>query len=297
MKKKVLVIGGSSFLGLNFLERAREQFKLYATYHQHQLELPGIFFYQLDLTNKTAVQELLSQLRPEVVVLFAAISQTTGFNKELLKKLNVEGTSNLVGACQDIKAKLIFLSTDYLFDGKDGPYRENDLPNPLQEYGRTKLQGEKLVSSLLNHAIVRTCLVYGQNKSFQHPNFVTILNQKNKKGEKFTVFTDMYRTPTYVEDVSEAISLIIEQDKKGIYHASSRELISMEQFAEEVCSVFQLDKRLLTKITSAGNSLEADKPKRAGLNPERTEEALGCRFSSVAEGLQLMKSTIESNND
>lgn len=297
--KKILVLGGSSFIGLNFLENYKDKYECTTTYYENKIYLDKCNVLQLDITDYEQTINIIQAIKPDAIVLCSAITSITleNSNYEEAEAVNIEGVKNIVQACKKINTKLIFLSSEYVFSGnKESVYKENDEVDPIQLYGRTKVEGEKIVSQLPNHAIIRTAVVYGWPKQFQHGNFVTTLIDKMNKHEEFTAYTDMYRTPTYVNDVTKIISTIIDNQKSGIFHASSSYLINMYEFAQEICKVFDLDSTTLIGEKSSDESIHK-RPKRIGLCNRHTQEQLNIIFKTVSEGLNNMKENMTKQDN
>ena len=290
---KVLVIGGSSFIGLHFLEVAREKYDLYATYYKNSVSVEGCTTLQLDITEREKTIGLLQYIQPDVVVLCSA-ARSTSSSEEEVQTLNIQGVQNVVTGCRETNAKLVFISTDCVFSGEEGPYKESDTVAPIQPYGRSKVEGEKIVMTLPNSVIIRTSLVYGWPQQFQHDNFVTTLISHMKEGKEFTGYTDMYRTPTYVGDVAASIISCIYNGKEGLFHIGSTEYINMYDFATKICQQFQVPTVTLRQGLSPGGGR---RPKRAGLISQQSQEQLQVQFKTVDEGLKIMAEETQDTNE
>ncbi len=278
---KVLLIGGSSFIGFHFLKKYAGCFSLTATYYSHPIEISGIKTLPVDIADKESCRALFASTLPHVVVLCSAVSSLD--NPEQSGRVNVEGTSVISSLCREFGSRLIFLSSDCVFSGKDGPYAEDALPSPIQQYGWTKQEGERIVRHVENHALLRTSLVYGWPEPFQHGNVVTSLLSSK---EPFIAHTDMYRTPSYVGDVADALKNIIDSGATGIFHAASPDYVTMDKFAQSISRVFSLP---VGKVSGQPAPADTNRPRRAGLLASRTEEQLNIRFKTVEEGLSQMK--------
>ena len=289
--KTILLIGGSSFIGLQCLPYFSKQYNCYATYYKNKIEVNDSKILQLDLHDKEKTEKLIFSVKPDVIILCSAIStlvEEKEFEKEI-EEININAVKNVSEASKVIAAKLILISTDCVFSGENGPYKESDVVSPKQLYGVTKKEAEKIVRELSDYAIIRTSLVYGWPQQFQHDNFVTNLIKKIRKREEFSAHLDMYRTPTYVSDISKAISNIIKNHLKGTFHAAAPEFVNMFDFGLKVCEVFNLSKDQL-KASFAPEEYR-QRPKRAGLYCKKSEEQLNIKFKTIEEGLQEMKNT------
>lgn len=289
--KKVLVIGGSSFIGLNFLDNYKDNYECITTYYKNKISIDRCKVLRLDITDCDQTRNIIQAIKPDVIVICSAITSVIleNSNDEEAEAVNIGGVKNIAQACKEINAKLIFLSSEYVFSGnKNIVYKENDEVDPIQLYGRTKVEGEKIVSELPNHAIIRTSLVYGWPKQFQHGNFVTTIIDRMNEREEFTAYTDMYRTPTYIKDITKVISIIIDNQKSGIFHVSSPYFMNMYEFAQEICKVFHLDSATLAGKKSPDENIHK-RPKKMGLCNRHTQEQLNIMFKTVSEGLNSMK--------
>ena len=167
--------------------------------------------------------------------------------------------------CKKYNKKFIHLSTDFLFDGKSGPYCENAECNPINYYGFSKMKAENLIinSKLKNFSIIRTCLVYGEK--FDSNNIFMWVKKKLEKGEVLNIVDDQYRTPTLFSDLSRAIFEIIKLDLKGIYNISGGEYLSIFDFVCKIVSIFGYDKSLVKRCKSDKINQKAQRPKKSGL--------------------------------
>ena len=196
-------------------------------------------YVQLDITDKAKVNEIVKLIRPDAIIHCAAWTNVDGaedpINKPLVKKINVDGTDNLVKAAKEINAKLLYISTDYVFNGEGIRQWEPDDKNydPLNYYGETKLQGELSVSSqLYKYFIVRIAWVFGLNGK----NFIkTMLSLADKGYKELRVVDDQIGTPTYTYDLARLLADMIQTDKYGYYHATNEGgYISWADFAVEI---------------------------------------------------------------
>jgi dTDP-4-dehydrorhamnose reductase len=198
------------------------------------LDILGVGSDQLDVTNKKNTECFIFEYNPDVLIHCAAYTAVDNAedNKVDCWKVNVEGTRNLCNAMKKINAKFMYISTDYVFDGKKQvPYQETDKPEPINYYGYTKLHGEKIVAQLLEkYFILRTSWVFGINGK----NFVkTMLRLGEEKGE-VSVVADQVGSPTYTCDLAQLILELVQSSKYGIYHASNVGYCSWYEFAKEI---------------------------------------------------------------
>lgn len=291
--EKLIITGVNGLLGQKLLEQAHNKYTVLGIDLQDEpLNKKIKFEYrQLDLTKRHEVRDVLVEFAPQYVINTAAMTDVDGCEaqKEQCWKINVEAVDNLIQAVRKTGAKIVQLSSDYVFDGKDGPYSETDIPKPLGYYGKSKLASENLlIASGLDYAIVRTMVLYGYGFETR-PNFVTWLIEKLKKNEPVKIVTDQYGNPTLADDLARAILKIIERQKWDLYHISGSELIDRYSFALKVAEVFKLDKNLITPITTSELSQPAPRPLKSGFIIDKAKTDLGIEMSNIEEGLKAIK--------
>lgn len=245
----------------------------------------------LDITNKEAVHEAIEKIHPSIIIHAAAMAQPDAceLDKTACWNTNVDATAYITEAAEKINSRLIYISTDFVFDGDNGPYKEEDDPQPINYYGESKLAAEQIIqSSKTDWAIVRTVLVYGNILAGTRSNVVTWVkdNLDNKKNIK--VVNDQIRTPTYVEDLSKAIVLIADKNAKGIYHISGKEVFTPYEMAVQVADYFGLDKSLMEKVDAAIFTQPAKRPLKTGFIIDKAEKELGYTPVSFKEGIRKM---------
>jgi len=303
---KLLVIGGSGLLGYKVAKMASDEHETFLTYNYRSIQIEGCTALKLDKCDRKAVFELLERIKPDVVIDTAALHNVDycETHPEEAWKVNVEGTRNVAEACKKVGAKIIFISTDYVFDGTKGYYTEEDTPNPLSYYAKTKLEAEKTIQSLdVNYIIARPSVIYGWNpnevsglksSSGKSVNFVVWALQKLEKGEEIKAVTDQYSSPTLADNLAEALLVMASSEKQGIYHTAGKDCVNRYEFTLKIAEVFGLDKSLIKPVTSEIFKQVAKRPKKCCLDVSKAEKDFGIRFLTVEEGLKLMKNQKES---
>ena len=189
-----------------------------------------------------------------------------------------------------IKAHLIHISTDFIFDGKKGDYSETDAPNPLSYYGKTKLLSEKILEKTsINFTILRTILVYGLVKKMRRSNIVLGVKESLEKNKEITIVDDQFRAPTYVEDLAMACKIAIDKKATGIFNVSSNQLLSIFEIALEIAAAFELNTSLIRPISTATLNQVAERPKTTGFDLTKTNQVLGFYPKTFKEDLQRFK--------
>ncbi|MCK5458214.1 MAG: SDR family oxidoreductase, partial [Melioribacteraceae bacterium] len=187
---------------------------------------------------------------------------------------------------------LIHISSDYIFDGKNGPYTEDEIPNPISHYGKEKLAGENaIIAGRIKHTIIRTNVLYGSTQ-FGRPDFVKWVFDSLSENKNIRIVKDQINNPTYIDDLSSAISKIIEFDKTGIYNIGGAEVLSRLDFTFKIADYFELDKNLITSIVTADLNQPAPRPLNSGLVNLKAETELNYHPLSIEKTLFLMKRSL-----
>jgi dTDP-4-dehydrorhamnose reductase len=297
---RILLTGANGFLGYYLSKQLIERgHHVIATGRGDARFAGGDFFIyaSVDFTDPLAVHDVFKKYRPEIVVHAGAMSKPDECeqNQGQAYSTNVEGTVTMLTNAEEYKCFFVFVSTDFIFDGtkarldepvEQGMYREEDIPNPVNFYGKTKLEAEEAVKEYgYDWAIVRTILVYGKPVSGK-ANLLTIVKEKLERGEEYSVVNDQVRTPTFVEDLAKGIISVIERKATGIYHLSGKDMLTPYEMACKVADKFGLNRSLIKKVTATEFSQPARRPPRTGFVIDKACKELGYNPVSFEEGLQ-----------
>lgn len=262
------------------------------------LPLSNLSYESLDITNPRQLGFQISFYHPEVIINAAAYTDVDGceIHKDKAWATNVGGVKNLVDSCRKQKIKLIHLSTDYIFNGEEGPYTEEDPPAPVNFYGETKLQSEKLIKeSGIDFLIIRTNVLYGFGKNVKR-NFLLWLLDKLSKNEKIKIVTDQFNNPTLVDNLSSCILEMVKKDLSGIYHIAGSEYLSRYDFAIKVANKFDFDKNNILPTKTEHLQQKAKRPHRGGLKTEKAEKILETQLLSIDTALDYIKQSEQLKN-
>lgn len=302
-KTKILVTGSNGLLGQEIMKQARDHQGIEFIFTSKSTsDLPiarDQKFEVLDVTNPAATNYLIDLYDPAVIIHTAALSQADRceLDKEECTKVNYEGTRIIADECKKKDIFLVFLSSDFIFDGVRGNYREDDQADPQNHYGRTKVLAEKyLMEQRTDWAIVRTSLVYGINYAEGRSNIVSWVRQYLMSGEPIRVVGDQVRTPTHVRDLARACLTIAVERKKGIFHLSGPEFMTVYSFAVEVARTFNLESSLIQRVNTQQLNEAAKRPMITGLNIQKAKEELDYRPLDVMHGLQLIREELENRS-
>lgn len=262
-------------------------------------EIIGVSSKDFDIADKKQVSDFIKKVNSKVIVHAASLGNVDYCEKnpEEAYKVNVNGTQNIVDAAKKVNAKIIFLSSNAVYDGEHPPYDENKSPNPLDIYGRTKVESESAVlKSNLHYCILRLITMYGWPQPGGRANPVTWVIDSLKKGQKINVVGDIYNNHLWAGQAADVIWKIIKENISGIYNIAGADCISRYDLALKVAKVFGLDKSLINPVSSDFFKDIAKRPKNTCFNTSKMEKDLGIKPLSVDEGLRLMKQEGETTH-
>lgn len=293
---KILVTGANGLLGQSLIKQLLEkEYEVVATGRGPGrliiAALPGYSYREVDITDGPAIEALIFEHRPDVIVHAAAMTQVDDceVNKQDCYNINVTATRFIIDAARAVQARLVYVSTDFIFDGANGPYKEDDEPAPVNYYGSTKWVAEKAVQeSGLSWSIARTILVYGVIPSTGRTNIVSWVKSSLEQNKPIRMVVDQYRTPTFVHDLAAGIILIIERGATGVFHLSGEEQMTPYDMALETAKFFGLPADLISQATSPEIRQPAQRPPVTGFNISKAKNELGFRPLSFREGLRQM---------
>ena len=285
----VLVVGASGFVGSELMKA----FGPGAVGTYCHTPVDGLV--PLDITDRAQVDDLVGRLRPRIIVHPAAQPNVDRCESEVEESylVNVTGTRNVAEAARAVGARFVYFSTDYLFDGRDGPYPPDAEPAPLQVYGVHKLEAERVVRATLeNHLIVRVCGVYGYHPDGK--NFVMGLIAKGRRGERMNVPADQWGTPTFVENLAAAVKELALSSHTGVAHPVGPDYLARIDFARLGAEVLGLDPGFLCPVTTMELGQPARRPLRGGVDNRSTQRLLATRLVGAREGLEIVRRRMEA---
>lgn len=295
MYKRILIVGANGLVGQKLTDvfSRDRSFDLLVSARQSEAynKAASFGYVQLDATNLAAVKELVWNFAPDFIINAAAYTDVDGCEreKELSWKANVTAVENLVNASRLVGARVVHISTDYVFDGKAGPYDETATPNPLSYYGKEKLASENAVrASGENWIIVRTMVVFGVAPKVKK-NFAIWLAQELGKGNKVNIVSDQIGNVTLADDLARGIYELVRQNKRGLYHVAGSDILSRYDFARKLAKTFGYDPALVNPIKTADLNQLAPRPLQSGLITLKAQAELGVTFLSSDDALQIFK--------
>ena len=283
---KILVIGGSGFLGYNIVKHLQsKQHDVTFTYNKNSIpEMDGV---KLNITKKEDIINLIKILKPDLLIHTPSVSSVDlcETDHKIADLINVEGIKNIIQGCIDYSCKLVYISTTYVFDGKKNKFTEEDLPTPGNYYGHTKLLAENLIkNSGLPYLILRTDQPYYWAETWHHTNSVLRVLDYLKAKKDLNEIVDWYNVPTYVPDFTTALEFLINKKKTGIFHVTGPDFINRYDWSLLVAKIFKLDSFFIHSINSSSLNLPA---KRCNIHVDNQKlfRETGIKMRSLEESL------------
>ena len=288
--ESLLITGGSGLLGSNLARLALSRFEVYATYRSHPAHIPGCEFVCLDIRDKEQTLSVFKKIKPQLVI-HAAASAKVDYCEEHHQEtwaINVVGTESVVMAASEIKAKLIYISTDSVFDGEHGMYREKDTPYPVNTYARTKLEGERAVQRLAPDSIIARTAFYGWSLREERSLAEWVVSSL-REGKDLKMFTDVFFSPIFTSNLAEALIEMYQRSLRGLYHVAGSERCSKYHFGQEIARVFELDSGLIQPGSIIEAGLKAPRPKDISLDVSKASGEIDTQLLDVNEGIKQFK--------
>jgi len=270
---KLLITGASGLFGSKLARLAVDRnFEVYSCDVQ-ELPVCGNFV-KFDVSNKGMVDSVFGRVKPDVVVHAATLTDVDKCetNKELAWKVNVEGTKNVVDAANAAGSFIIYVSTDYVFNGEKGRYTENDIPDPIQYYGLTKLKAEEIVKTQAEYFIARPSVIYGATPAAGKINFALWVIETLRKEERIRIVTDQWNTPTLNSNLAEMTLEIVDRRLTGTFHLCGATRVSRIEFAKSIADTFGLNKGLIDPAVSSQFTWAAKRPMDSSLDTTKAQQ-------------------------
>jgi dTDP-4-dehydrorhamnose reductase len=302
MSKKILLTGANGLLGQKLVQLIPDQpgFELIATGRgENRNPESGRKRYRylsMDTTSREEVLSTVAAVKPDYIIHTAAMTNVDQCeqDKEGCLKNNVDAVKYLVEASEINNVFLLHLSTDFIFDGADGPYNEDALPNPISFYGESKLEAEKIVlKSRCRWAIARTVLVYGLAHDMSRSNIILWVKNSLESGKNIQVVNDQWRTPTLAEDLATGCFLIVKKEATGVFNISGSDFLSPYQMAIMTADYFNLNKSLITETDGTKFSQPAKRPPRTGFDISKAQNILGFAPHSFQQGIKVLAEQLQ----
>ena len=287
---KLLITGASGLYGSKLSKLALAKgIEVYSS----DIQSSSIYgnFIKMDISGKQQVKEAFKNIKPDVVVHAATLTDVDKCetNKALAWKVNVEGTKNIVEAAQNAGSFLMYISTDYVFSGKKGNYKETDKPNPVNYYGLTKLKAEEIVQTQPEYFIARPSVIYGSTPAAGKVNFALWLIETLRRGERVKIVTDQWNTPTLNTNLAYMTLEVVERRLTGIYHLCGATRVSRFEFATQIAQTYNLNTDLIDKALSSQFTWSAKRPVDSSLETSKAQRNLHCKPLTMEKALEQLK--------
>ena len=298
---KILITGSNGLLGQKLLHKLRKDssVQLIATSKggNRVSEKEGYTYFDLDITINNEVAKLIASERPQVVINTAAMTNVDlcEDEKQACDALNVDAVKYLADACVKVDAHLIQISTDFIFDGENGPYKEEDKPNPLSYYGLSKLKSEEVLQAhSVKWTVLRTIIVFGVGENLSKGNIVLWAKGALAKGDPLNIIDDQFRAPTLAEDLADICILAAKKKALGIFNASGKDIMSIYEIVERIAKHYGSTTENLNKISTATLNQTAGRPPRTGFILDKSINELGYNPHSFEECLTIIDQQLKT---
>ncbi len=289
MKKKILLFGGTGLVGSTFINYSKDIFEIFYTYNNNRINFDKTTSYKINLlTENKKISSIINNSKPNIIIHTVAYPSVDfcEANHELANELHVNATKTIVDSAIKNNSKVIFLSTDAVFEGElNKKYNESDTPKPINYYGITKLNAEKIVLEKPNNVVLRTAVVYGWHEKSRFTNWILEYLGQNKTVDPFV---DQFNTPTLVDDLAKSMIKIIEKDTSGLFHATGKTCLNRYEFALKLANSFGYDKKLVLPVTSKEKKQDAPRPSSTCLDSSKLEKTINFQFSDIEKGISFI---------
>ncbi len=288
---KLLVTGASGLFGSKLAETALStKLDVYSGFSRDTV-LFGVPV-KFDVSDKSQVDSAFATVKPEVVVHAASLTDVDKceLDHSLAWKINVEGTKNVAEAAAKQGAFLVYISTDYVFSGETGCFKEDDAPKPVNYYGLTKLRAEETAKKLVpDCCIARASVIYGAAPAAGKVNFALWLINKLRNGEKARIVTDQWNSPTLNTNLADMVLEVVNHRLSGVFHLCGASRVSRYEFALQIAETFGLEAGLIERVDSSTLGLLARRPKDSSLDVSKATKLLKNKPLQLVDALALLK--------
>jgi len=296
MQKKVLITGGSGLLAINWALSIRDKYEVTLLLHHRKISLQGV---NTDIALLNSVDEclyILKKHQPNIVIHTAALTNVEKCESDLAlaHEINADLAGNIAIACDRQKIKLVHISTDHLFSGEQEFLSERTSPTPINNYAKTKLEGERQVRKNCNKALVIRTNFFGWGVGYRK-SFSDFIVDKLRNNETVNLFSDVFFTPILAEELSKKVHKLIDNNCNGIYSVVGSERLSKYEFGIKLANCFELNPSLINKSSINDKINLVNRPKDMSLSNKKICKVLECEFPTIDEQFQVLKQQ-ENNN-
>ena len=290
--KKILIIGGSGFVSTNLIKYLPENWEIFATYNSNIIKSEKIKSFKINLLETPEkIIPIIQNIKPDYIIDTVAFPSVDFCeeNHAIADKLHIHATKIISKISNEINSKLLFLSTDAVFEGQlNKKYIETEITNPVNYYGFTKLKAEKIVlASSKNNVVLRTAVIYGVGIQSRFTNWILSYLRDKKPVDPFV---DQFNSPTLVDDLSQVMLKILKNDISGLFHATGPTCVNRYDFAVMLAKEFNLDSNLVKPVTSSQKKQNAPRPISTCLDSSKLEEEINFTFRDLKTGISFIAS-------
>jgi dTDP-4-dehydrorhamnose reductase len=292
---RILVTGSNGLLGQKIVAQlmsAKVDFLATSLGKNRNTNCPSNVYAEMDICSEKNIAEVFNFFKPTHVIHTAALTNvdTCELEPENCRRINVTAVKFLATACLKANCHFQLLSTDFVFDGSKGNYSEEDVPNPLSEYARSKVESEEITKQLPIQlfSIVRTIIVYGTGENLSRSNIVVWAKEALQKGQELAIIDDQFRAPTWADDLAWACIRICELNENGIFHIAGPETMSIFHLVERIAQFYQLPMSQVKRTDSSTLNQPAKRPPKTGFNLSKAITLLGYKPKKLEDTLDLL---------
>ncbi|MES2798890.1 MAG: SDR family oxidoreductase [Bacteroidota bacterium] len=292
---RILITGANGLLGQKLVKQCRAKnvaFLATSMGKNRNEDCPTENYSEMDICDTGEVNRIFIEFKPTHIIHTAAITNVDfcELNPDECQRVNVEATAILFEAAKSCNGYLIFLSTDFVFDGELGNYSEQDLPNPLSVYAKSKYDSEQMLQQDIykNWAIVRTIIVYGVGNNLSRTNIICWAKDALQAGQEMKIVDDQFRAPTWADDLAWACLRIVTLQEQGVFHIAGPETMSIFNIIERVAKHFGYATTQLVRVSSATLNQPAKRPPKTGFDLKKSREILGYNPRTLEQTLDLL---------
>ena len=291
----ILITGSNGLLGQKIvrqLKKRKIEFIATSKGENRNPDCDDSRYVSMDICSEDEIAQVFNTFLPTHIIHTAAITNVDycELNPKDCQETNVAATEKLFNQTKKIGAHFQLLSTDFIFDGEKGNYKEDDEPNPLSVYARSKVDAERFIlnDTYLNYSIVRTIIVFGVANNLTRTNIVSWAKDALSKGQEMRIIDDQFRAPTWADDLAWACIRICELEKRGVFHISGPETMSIFEIVERVAKFFGLSTKTLVRTNSSALNQPAKRPPKTGFDLTKSRNELGYNPKTLEETLDFI---------
>jgi len=289
---RYLIFGANGLIGRTVIKQLQNEHECFGTYYKR--EEPGLI--KIDITSEEDLKKIFNTTKPDCIIHCANLAGGVNFcekNPEIAKKFHLEATKSIGNLCEEYASRFVFISTDYIFDGEDQPYKEDDEPNPLNVYGRLKLDAENWIKyNVSKYLIVRTTNVFGWDPATVTPNYMMSFYRSTNENKEFNAPSFLWGNPTYVGDLASAIIELCNKNMDGVFHVVGSSFVNRYDWTLKACNKANCEKNLIKEIKEPPENM-VPRPLKSNLNTEKFRSICKTTLGDVDQGLEMFVKNIK----